>query len=113
MSHQAGRSPRFAAARSVREPRPTRSLAYRETRYRLRRVGSATRSLELLVLNLILKLIALRPLLSIGIFGVPIIALILIGLFAIAALKVVAFVVIPAVLLYWLVRTVRKSRASM
>jgi hypothetical protein len=67
----------------------------------------------LLVLNLILKLIALRPLLSIGILGVPIIALILIGLFAIAALKVVAFVVIPAVLLYWLVRTVRKSRASM
>jgi hypothetical protein len=66
-----------------------------------------------MVLNLILKLIALRPLLSIGIFGVPIIALILIGLFAIAALKVVAFVVIPAVLLYWLVRTVRKSRASM
>jgi hypothetical protein len=65
------------------------------------------------VLNLILKLIALRPLLSIGIFGIPIVALILIGLFAVAAVKLVVFVAIPAVLLFWVIRSARKSDQSM
>jgi hypothetical protein len=61
------------------------------------------------VLNLILKLIALRPLLSMGIFGIPIIGLILLGLFAVAALKIVLFLLIPAALIFWVVRARRKS----
>ena len=46
------------------------------------------------MLNLILKLMVLRPLLSMAIFGIPILTLILVGLFALAALKIVIFVVI-------------------
>lgn len=59
------------------------------------------------MLNLILKLMVLRPLLSMAIFGIPILTLILIGLFAVAALKIVVFVVIPVVLVIWLVRRYR------
>ena len=56
------------------------------------------------VISLILKLIALRPLLSMAIFGVPVVALVALGVFTIVALKVLVFVVAPIVLIIWLYR---------
>jgi hypothetical protein len=61
------------------------------------------------VLNLLLKLFALRPLFSIAIFGIPIVALVLIGLFAVAAVKLVVFVAVPLVLVLWAWRALRRS----
>ena len=51
--------------------------------------------------SLILKLIALRPLLSVAIFGIPILTLLAIGLFTIVALKVIVFVIVPLALVFW------------
>lgn len=56
------------------------------------------------VISLILKLIALRPLLSMAIFGVPVLALIAIGAFTLVALKVLIFVIIPLIAVIWLYR---------
>lgn len=61
--------------------------------------------------NLILKLMALRPLLSMAIFGIPILTLVMIGLFALVAVKVIAgilLVTVPLVLVIWLVRRSRQ-----
>jgi hypothetical protein len=65
------------------------------------------------VLNLILKLIALRPLLSMAVFGIPVIGLILLGLFAVAVLKIVLILAIPAGVLFWVMRSRRKSASTM
>ncbi|MCC6242922.1 MAG: hypothetical protein IT353_08775 [Gemmatimonadaceae bacterium] len=56
------------------------------------------------MISLILKLIALRPLLSMAVFGVPVLALIALGVFTIVALKVLVFVVFPVILVVWLYR---------
>jgi hypothetical protein len=58
--------------------------------------------------SLILKLMALRPLLSMAIFGIPILTLLAIGLFAVAALKIIIFIVVPALLVFWLIRRSRR-----
>jgi len=62
--------------------------------------------------SLILKLIALRPLLSVAIFGIPILTLLAIGLFTIVALKVIVFVIVPLALVFWLVRRARRHDAA-
>jgi hypothetical protein len=61
------------------------------------------------MLATILRLFALRPLLSMAIFGVPILALVAIGVFTLIALKVLVFIVLPILLVVWLVRRTRRK----
>jgi hypothetical protein len=65
--------------------------------------------METVVLAQILKLFALRPLLSMAIFGIPILTLIVIGLFAVAILKFLLVVALPLGLVYLFVRWMRRS----
>ena len=53
----------------------------------------------------ILRLIAIRPLLTFAIFGIPVLILIAVGLLTIMALKVLVFVVLPIVVVVWALRT--------
>jgi uncharacterized membrane protein YqjE len=64
------------------------------------------------VIAALLRLLALRPLLTMGILGFPVLLLIAVGLFTIMALKVLVFVVLPAVIVIWLVRKAYKSAKS-
>ncbi len=64
------------------------------------------------MLALILRLFALRPLLSVAIFGFPILLLVAIGLFTIVAIKVIVFVVLPLALAVWLWRRLTRSEPS-
>jgi hypothetical protein len=57
----------------------------------------------------LLRLLALRPLLSIAIFGIPLLVLIAVGLFTIVALKLLVFVVLPVVAVVWLWRKLSRS----
>jgi hypothetical protein len=57
----------------------------------------------------LLRLFALRPLLTMAILGFPIILLIVVGLFAIYALKFLVFIVLPVAAVVWLVRRLRKT----
>jgi hypothetical protein len=54
----------------------------------------------------ILRLFALRPFFTLAIFGIPLIVLVVVGLFTIMVLKFLIFVVLPIVLLVWLLRKV-------
>ena len=54
----------------------------------------------------LLRLFALRPLLTLGIFGIPVLILIAVGLLTIMALKLLVFVVLPIVVVVWVVRKV-------
>ena len=56
------------------------------------------------MLSSILKLVALRPILSLAILGFPIILLVAVGLLTIMALKFLIFVVAPIVIIVWLLR---------
>ena len=49
----------------------------------------------------ILRVIALRPLLTFAIFGIPVLLLIAVGLLTIMALKILIFVVLPIVVVIW------------
>lgn len=60
----------------------------------------------------LLRLLALRPLLTMGILGFPLLLLVAVGLFTIMALKVLVFIVLPAVVVIWLVRKLYKSRKT-
>ena len=57
----------------------------------------------------LLRLLALRPFLAMGILGFPVLLLIAIGLATIFALKALLFIVIPAGIVIWLVRKAYKS----
>jgi hypothetical protein len=57
----------------------------------------------------LLRLLALRPLLSIAIFGIPLLVLVAVGLFTILALKLFVFVVLPVIALVWLFRKFSRS----
>ena len=52
----------------------------------------------------LLRLFALRPFLTLAIFGIPLIVIVAVGLFTILALKLLVFVVLPIVAVIWLVR---------
>jgi hypothetical protein len=52
----------------------------------------------------LLRLLALRPLLTITIFGIPLLVLAVIGLLAVGLIKFLIFVVLPVALVIWLVR---------
>jgi hypothetical protein len=58
------------------------------------------------MIDALLRLFALRPFLTMAIFGIPVLVLILVGLFTIWALKILVFVVLPIALVIWIVRTV-------
>lgn len=58
------------------------------------------------MLAAILRLFALRPFLTMAIFGIPIIILVAVGLITIMALKFLVFIVLPIVAVIWLVRKV-------
>jgi len=53
------------------------------------------------MIGAILRVIALRPLLTLAIFGIPVLLLIAVGLLTIMALKVLIFVVLPIVVIVW------------
>lgn len=57
----------------------------------------------------LLRLFALRPLLTLAIFGIPLIVLVVVGLFAILALKLFFFIVLPILVVVWLVRKLTRS----
>jgi len=61
------------------------------------------------MLALLLRLFALRPLLSMAIFGIPILALVAIGVVTVFALKILIFIVLPILLIWWLVKRFRRS----
>jgi hypothetical protein len=58
------------------------------------------------MIAVILRLFALRPFLSLAIFGIPLVVLVVVGLFTILAIKFLIFVVLPVVLVVWLLRKV-------
>jgi hypothetical protein len=64
------------------------------------------------MITAILRLFALRPLLSLAILGIPVIILIAVGLLTIVALKLLVFVVLPIVLIVWVVRKVFRSASD-
>jgi len=60
----------------------------------------------------LLRLFALRPFLTIALFGIPIFALVMIGLVTVFALKFLVFVVLPIALVIWVVRKLMRSGDS-
>lgn len=56
------------------------------------------------MLQLILRLFALRPLLSLAIFGIPVLTLLAIGVATVLAFKLLVFVLLPVAVLLWLLR---------
>ena len=60
----------------------------------------------------LLRLFALRPFLTLALFGIPIFALVLIGLATVFALKLFVFVVLPIALVVWLVRKLTRGSDS-
>ncbi len=56
------------------------------------------------MLGAILRLFALRPLLTLAVLGIPVIVLIAVGLITIMALKFLVFVALPIALVVWLFR---------
>jgi hypothetical protein len=61
------------------------------------------------VLASLLRLLVLRPLLTLAIFGIPLIVLVAVGLFAILAVKILLFVVLPIALIVWVARRIMRS----
>jgi hypothetical protein len=57
----------------------------------------------------LLRLLALRPLLSIAILGIPLLVLVAVGLFTILALKLLVFIVLPVLVIVWLYRKFSRS----
>jgi type IV secretory pathway VirB3-like protein len=60
----------------------------------------------------LLRLFALRPLLTLAIFGIPIIVLVAVGLLTIIALKLFIFIVLPVLIVVWLIRKLTRSGDS-
>ena len=64
------------------------------------------------MLAAIVRLFALRPILTMAVMGIPVLILVAIGLFTVMALKFLVFVVLPIALVVWLVRKLFKSGDS-
>ena len=60
----------------------------------------------------LLRLFALRPLLTMAVLGFPILLLIVVGLFAIYAVKFLVFIVLPVAAVVWLVRRLTRKRGA-
>lgn len=63
------------------------------------------------MISAFVRLFALRPFLSMAILGVPVFTLLVVGFFAIWAVKLLFFVVLPIGLVVWLVRRMTRSKA--
>ena len=61
------------------------------------------------MIDSILRLFALRPLLTIAIMGIPLLVLIVIGLAAVIFLKLFIFIILPIAAVVWLMRRVFRS----
>ncbi len=60
----------------------------------------------------LLRLFALRPLFTVAILGVPLIALIAIGVVAVLFVKALVFIVLPIAVGIWLLRKLVGTRPS-
>jgi hypothetical protein len=60
----------------------------------------------------LLRLFALRPLLTLAIFGIPLFVLVAVGLFTILAFKLIVFVILPIAAVVWLVRRLSRNGDS-
>lgn len=58
------------------------------------------------------RLAALRPILGAAIFGIPVLVLITIGLFAVWLLKFLLYVVLPIAIVVWLLKKLRRPEAA-
>ena len=58
------------------------------------------------------RLAALRPLLGAAIFGIPVLVLIAIGLFAVWLLKFLLYIVLPIAVVVWLVKKLRQPSTA-
>ena len=58
----------------------------------------------------LLRLLALKPLLTMVIFGIPILVLIVVGLAAVALVKLLVFIVLPIAVGVWLLRKLFRGR---
>ncbi len=56
----------------------------------------------------LIRLFALRPFLTMGILGFPVLLLIGLGLLTIFVIKILVFVVLPVVLVVWIWRRMRR-----
>ena len=56
------------------------------------------------MLTSLTRLFHLRPFFTMAILGIPVIILVMIGLFTIFALKALVFVVLPVIAVVWIVR---------
>jgi hypothetical protein len=61
------------------------------------------------MITALLRLFALRPLLTLAIFGIPLFVLVAVGLFTIIALKLLVFVVLPVAVVVWAYRKWSRS----
>ena len=61
------------------------------------------------MIGTLIRLFALRPLLTMVIMGIPLLVLVAVGLVTILALKFIVFVVLPVVAVIWLVRWFRRT----
>jgi hypothetical protein len=57
----------------------------------------------------LLRLFALRPFLTLTLFGIPILILVVVGLLTIWALKFFVFIVLPIVLVVWIIKKLSKE----
>lgn len=63
------------------------------------------------MLSAFARLFALRPLFSMAILGVPVLTLVVIGFFALWALKLLFFVVLPVAVVVWMIRKFTRRRS--
>ncbi|HJU87776.1 MAG TPA: hypothetical protein VJ672_00190 [Gemmatimonadaceae bacterium] len=64
------------------------------------------------MLSALLRLFALRPLLTLTLFGIPILILVVVGLLTIWALKLFIFIVLPIGLIFFLVRRMNRGNGN-
>lgn len=62
------------------------------------------------MLTALLRLFALRPILAGSLLGIPILTLLVLGFFTAVILKLMLFVGLPILLVYLVIRMVRKPR---
>ena len=61
------------------------------------------------MISALLRLFALRPLLTLTLFGIPILILVVVGLLTIVALKLFIFIVLPIALIFWIVSRIKRG----
>lgn len=57
----------------------------------------------------LIRLLALRPLLTLTLFGIPILILIVVGLVTIWALKMFVLIGLPIIVIWWIFRKMKRE----